>query len=122
MSDDLLPFHRGIVQSNIPTSTPFYDIGLTGEVRTKTATAAVWCVWFNKYTTVLTSFNVLLTINQYNPKGQVLGIADSGLDYNQCLFRDDNVPVTFSNGRFESSTHRKVLELFWVEFGGTYYY
>lgn len=40
----------------------------------------------------------------------VIGCADSGLDYLSCFFYDDAVPVSFVNGRFESTTHRKVRQ------------
>lgn len=45
-------------------------------------------------------------------KFKVVGIGDSGLDYNSCFFSDSRVPVTFPSAAtgsvFESATHRKL--------------
>lgn len=48
-------------------------------------------------------------------RGVVVGVADTGLDYNSCFFYDKDVPVVFSANSdgyqvFSSSSHRKIRQ------------
>jgi Subtilase family len=49
-------------------------------------------------------------------QGQVMGMGDTGVDVNQCMFRDDNQPIgptswgadSSNHLLFDSTTHRKI--------------
>jgi len=48
-------------------------------------------------------------------EGVVIGVADTGIDYNSCFFYDKDTPVTFRKGRdgvpvFDSTSHRKIRQ------------